>query len=55
MEFAINLLEEHKKAIDKSIKSTNLMQKDISKASQELSKISQLKKAIKVLKLRSKK
>ena len=55
MEFAINLLQEHKKAIDRNIKSTDLMQKDISLASRELAKVSALKKAIKILKLNNKK
>lgn len=55
MEFAINLLQAHKKAIDRNVKSSDLMQKDISRASRELAKVSELKKAIKVLKLNIKK
>ncbi|WP_157417934.1 hypothetical protein [Aequorivita capsosiphonis] len=55
MEFAINLLQEHKKVIDRNVKSNDLMQKDISLASRELSKVSELKKAIKILKLSNKK
>lgn len=55
MEFAINLLQEHKKAIDRKVKSTDLMQKDITLASRELAKVSELKRAIKILKLSNKK
>lgn len=54
MEFAINLLQEHKKAIDRNIKSSDLMQKDISQASVELAKVSALKRAIKILKINNK-
>jgi len=54
MEFTINLLQEHKRIIDRNIKSTDLMQKDISLATKELAKVSELKKAIKVLKLNTK-
>lgn len=54
MEYAINLLQEHKKAIDKNVKSSDLMRKDISRASQELAKVSELKKAIKILKTSNK-
>lgn len=50
MDFAISLLNEHKKAIDRNIKSTDLMQKDMTIATSELAKVSEIKKAIKVLK-----
>lgn len=50
MEFAISLLQEHQKAINRNVKSTDLMQKDISLASRELAKVSELKRAIKILK-----
>lgn len=55
MEFTINLLQEHQKAINRKVKSTDLMQKDISQASRELAKVSELKRAIKILKLNNKK
>lgn len=55
MEFTINLLQDHKKSIDKKVKSSNLMQKDMTQASKELAKVSELKKAIKILKLNKKK
>ncbi len=55
MEFTIKLLQEHIKAIDRNVKATDLMQKDITQASRELSKVTELKRAIKVLKLIKKK
>ena len=55
MEFAINLLQGHKKAIDRNIKTADLMQKDMTLASLELAKVTALKKAIKILKHNNKK
>lgn len=48
MEFAINLLQEHKRATGRNVKSTNLMQKNILLASRELAKVGELKRAIKI-------
>ncbi|WP_165805977.1 hypothetical protein [Marixanthomonas spongiae] len=53
MDFAIGLLQFYKKKIDRTIKSTNLMQKDRTKAARELEKVSELKKAIRVLKTKN--
>lgn len=50
MKYSINILESEKMRIDRSIKNNNLMNKDMRKAMAELSKISELKKAIKILK-----
>ncbi len=54
MEYAISLLQTHKKSINRTIKSTDLMKKDISLASKELAKVSAINKAIKVLKRKQK-
>lgn len=50
MDFVIALLQEQKKEIDRNIKRFNLLQKNMTKASREMSKVSELKRAIKVLK-----
>jgi len=55
MQYAIETLEKEKKSIERNIRNNNLMQADIRKATQELSKITELKKAIKILKIKDKK
>lgn len=50
MDFAINILEKQKKAIDRNIKVADLMQSDMTKASREMEKVSELNRAIKYLK-----
>lgn len=50
MKYSINILESEKKRIDRNVKESSLMQKNIKEAMVELSKISELKKAIKILK-----
>lgn len=54
MDFIIDILENEKKQIEKELKKSNLMLQNITEASRELYKISQLKKAIKLLKLNDK-
>jgi hypothetical protein len=50
MDYAINLLKSEKKKIDREIRNDNLMQQDMKKARAEMSKINELKRAIKILK-----
>ena len=50
MDFVIDVLEKQKRAIDRNIKDVNLMQKDMTKASREMEKVSELSRAIKYLK-----
>lgn len=53
MDYVINLLKEHQKTIDRNIKRTDLMQRNMTSASRELSKVSELKRAIKYLKAKN--
>ena len=46
MDYVIELLEENKKYLERHIRDNNLMQKNMKKASEELSHVSQLKRAI---------
>lgn len=55
MQYAIQALEKEKKTIERNIRSKNLMQSDMRKATKELAKITELKKAIKVLKIKNRK
>lgn len=55
MQYAVQTLEKEKRNLERNIKSNNLMQADMRKATEELSKITELKKAIKVLKSKNKK
>lgn len=55
MDFVIDLLQSHQREIDRSVKNNDLMQKDMRMATRELAKVSQLKKAIKILKLKQSK
>ncbi|MCK0132644.1 hypothetical protein MWU59_14140 [Flavobacteriaceae bacterium F08102] len=55
MEYAIELLEENKKYLERKVIKTNLMQVDMRKATLELKKINELKRAIKFLKLKRRK
>lgn len=53
MDFAIELLQTSRKRIEKDIKSNSLMQKNMNEATRELSKLSELKRAIKILKTKN--
>lgn len=55
MDYVIELLEENKKYLERNIRDNNLMQTNMRKATAELSQISQLKRAIKILKLKNNK
>ena len=55
MDFVIDLLQSHRKEIDRSVKSDDLMNKDMQMAILELSKVNQLKRAIKILKINQRK
>ena len=50
MDFVIDLLQRHQKEIDRSVKNNDLMRKDMRMATLELSKVNELKRAIKILK-----
>jgi hypothetical protein len=50
MEYPLQLLEKEKRRLEKYIKREDLMSKDRQKASRELEKVSQLKKASKLIK-----
>lgn len=53
MDYAIELLEESKKHIEKHIRSHNLMQTDMKLATEKLGQVNQLRRAIKILKLKN--
>lgn len=55
MKYAIELLEENKKFLEKNIIKTNLMQVNMQKATRDLKKVSELKRAIKILKIKNRK
>ena len=55
MEYVIELLEAEKRQIDRKIKDSGLMKKDMKKAMVELSKVTEIKKALKILKLKTNK
>lgn len=55
MEYAIELLEKDRRNLERRIKNSELMKHDIQKASIDLQKLSDLKKAIKLLSVRSRK
>lgn len=55
MEYTIEFLEKERNRIEKHVRDHNLMEKDMGSASKELSRISELKRAIKILKLKSRK
>ena len=50
MDFVIDLPQRHQKEIDRSVKNNDLMRKDMRMATLELSKVNELKRAIKILK-----
>lgn len=54
MNYVIYILEREKKMIDREIRNDELMQQDMKKARIALSKINELKKAIKILKQKKK-
>lgn len=55
MEYVIELLEKSRKSLERDIQQTNLMKTDINRATIELHKVGELKKAIKILKLKNRK
>lgn len=55
MDYAIDMLETHKKNLEKHVKKINLMKTDMREASQKLHRITELKKAIKTLKSKNRK
>jgi hypothetical protein len=55
MEYVIELLEENKKYLERNVIKTNLMQINMQKATRDLKKVSELKRAIKILKLKNRK
>ena len=55
MDFVIDLLQSHQKEIDRNVKINDLMQKDMRMATLELTKVSQLKRAIKILTIKQRK
>lgn len=50
MDFVIKLLETYKKEINKNIHTNDLMRTDMKKANEELSRITEIRKAIRILK-----
>ena len=55
MEYVIDLLEENKRYLERQIKKTGLMQTDMRNATKELHRVTELKKAIKILKQKQRK
>ncbi|WP_158500335.1 hypothetical protein [Sphingobacterium sp. ML3W] len=55
MDYVIELLEKNKKYLERNIRDNKLMQTNMKKATEELGQVSQLKRAIKILKLKNKK
>lgn len=55
MEYAIGLLEKNRKHLERQLKRANLMQSDIHRAIQELHRVTELKRAIKILKQKQRK
>ena len=53
MEYVIELLEENKKYLERNVVKTNLMKVNMPKATRDLKKVSELKRAIKILKLKN--
>ncbi|MFZ4861738.1 hypothetical protein ACL9RF_06085 [Sphingobacterium sp. Mn56C] len=54
MDYVIEFLEQNKRNLERGIRDTDLMRKDIRKATQQLGQINQLKRAIKILKVKTK-
>jgi hypothetical protein len=55
MDYVIDMLEENKKYLERHIKKVGLMQTDMRKATKELHRVTELKKAIKILKQKQRK
>lgn len=53
MDYVIELLELNRKNLSRHIQDTNLMHANMKKATAEMAQISQLKRAIKILKLKN--
>ena len=53
MQYAIQILEKEKKMIERNIRKKDLMKNDMGEATQEFSRITELKKAIKILKIKN--
>lgn len=55
MDYVIKLLEDNQKYLERHIRDNNLMQNNMKKATEQLSQVGQLKRAIKILKLKNRK
>lgn len=55
MDYVIELLEENKKHLERHIRDSKLMHTNMRKATEEMAYIKQLKRAIKILKLKNQK
>lgn len=55
MEYVIALLEEKKNYLERDIRDKNLMQLNMNKATDHMHQVGQIKRAIKILKLKIKK
>lgn len=55
MQYAIQLLEKEKKVLERNIRYNNLMHNNMNKDSEQLRQITQIKKAVKILKNKNKK
>jgi hypothetical protein len=55
MNYVIQLLETEKKSIERSLRNNNLMHTDMQQAVKELAKITEIKRAVKMLKSKEKK
>ena len=53
MQYAIQILEKERKMIERNIRKKDLMKNDMKEATQEFSRITELKKAIKILKIKN--
>ena len=53
MEYAIQTLEKERRMIERNIRENNLMNSDMKQAKQEFSKVTALKKAIQILKIKN--
>ena len=55
MNYVIELLEENRKYLERHVRDENLMQINMQQATAKLYQVNQLKKAIKILKLKNRK
>jgi len=55
MEYIIELLEEHKKRLERNMRDQTMVRRDMKQATVEMGYINQLKRALKILKLKNNK